>query len=552
MHVLLLAGLGPSFKNEPILAGSLFDETSAPGLARDYYGRLHLSSLRFARGGRSYPLLRPLKGRGSLSLRLEGLDPARTVSMPHLTTYTLEAILQGAGVDYEVYPLPQVWANGAEPRSDQVDAALLSTTFIWDRRSLEQAIDWVVARYHAPLILGGQYSNLKYAQILRRHPEVYAVVRGDAEVALPRLLAALNGRDDVGDIPNVVFRDTDTGRLAQTPVEYIDLDAYPSPMPTGSHPIVPYESMRGCPFRCKFCSFPHASPLWRYKSATKISQDWRRYRDEHGALHIRASDSTFTVPPTRLRQLLDLLPDVGVGWEAFTRANAIKERATVDRLAAAHCKWLSIGFESMSENTLSYMDKRVTAKANRTAFELLRNSDLGYRISFMVGYPGEDPDDYRLTHDFLVDEYAGHFMLNVFSLQDETMPVWEDADRFQLMVLDPEDPDYAWQHAGMDVSLAHSLLRDTLDEVRWRNDRAVHLLWQKDYETPLIPGLSVTDSLWLEKLVERFAMLPLHEPEPLRGRQQLNRLLGELARAGVSVDPLVAPSEPRHATDLGF
>ena len=36
----------------------------------------------------------------------------------------------------------------------------------------------------------------------------------------------------------------------------------------------------------------------------------------------------------------------------------------------------------------------------------------------------------------------------------------------------------------------------------------MHLLWQRDFETPLIPGLSASESLRLEKTIERCAMLP--------------------------------------------
>src|SRR5262249_38286644 len=145
-----------------------------------------------------------------------------------------------------------------------------------------------------------------------------------------------------------------------------------------------------------------------------------------GASHIRALDSTFTVPRTRLTELLELLPSVGIGWEAFTRANLVTTPGVVDALARANCRTLSIGFESMSDNSLDYMNKRVTARQNREAFRLLRGSPVGFRVSFMVGYPGETPSDYLETHDFLVNEYEGHFTLSVFSLQDETMPVWED------------------------------------------------------------------------------------------------------------------------------
>jgi hypothetical protein len=322
-----------------------------------------------------------------------------------------------------------------------------------------------------------------------------------------------------------------------TTFEYINLEEHPSPgFGTRHHSVVPYESMRGCPFSCRFCSFPFASPEWRYKSAEKIATDWARYREVNEARHIRAMDSTFTVPPTRMRRLMDLLPSVDVTWEAYTRANVITGRETVERLAEAHCATLSIGFESMSPKSLALMHKQVRVEHNRRAHDALSAGPVKYRTSFMCGYPGESPEDYELTHEYLVGEYTGHFMLSVFSMTDETMPVWEDAERLKIEVADFEDPDAAWSHIGMNDVTAKQLRKRTLDEVRLRSDDAVLLLWQTDYHTPLIPTASVKASLWAEKLVERLGMLPLDVPDPRRRIEAAVDLLSSLDALGVRVD----------------
>lgn len=536
MRVLLLAGLGPYFKSRDDLTGSLFDEDSVESLRATYrdHGQrcVDLAELHFHdRDGQRIPLLRRERS-GSLSLVLGGTTPTRRPPVPNLVGSTLQAILTAAGIDHEYRLLDVVWRGELADEPAEFDVVLLSTTFICDRRSLATAIGAIAERYPAArIVVGGQFSNLKYEAILRRHPEVTCVVRGDAERALPLLLRALAAGEPLDVVPNLAFREG--GEVRTTGFEYIDLEEHPSPTFSGHVPVVPYESMRGCPYRCKFCSFPAASPQWRYKSAPKIVEDWARYRDENGAFHIRALDSTFTVPPRRFDELLSLLPAVGIGWEAFTRANSIHSPAIVEALAEAGCRTLSIGFESMSDNSLDHMNKKVSATQNERAFRLLRGSPVGYRISFMVGYPGETPDDYTDTHDFLVGEYAGHFQLYVFSLQDETMPVWEDVDRFDLRVVDADDPDSAWSHRGMDVGTARELRAETLREVRWGNDDAVALLWQPEYQTPLLPSRGSADNYRVEKLVERLALLPVDEPSPARGIPRMRGLLDELRTLGV-------------------
>ncbi|HEX8335350.1 MAG TPA: radical SAM protein, partial [Pyrinomonadaceae bacterium] len=506
-------------------------------------GGFELHSLGFdGPDGRRHRLLRRERS-GSLSLIVENQPAVERAPIPNLSGSTVLSILEQAEVDCEYLPLDAVWDGDREPSTDVFDCVLLSTTFICDRVSLARALSWITARLPGtPIVVGGQFSNLKYDKILRDHPEVLAVVRGDGELALPLLLRALEGKYDFAAVPNLVMRGaaSDSCRGPHA-LQYVDLESHPAPTFRVPSPIVPYESMRGCPFTCKFCSFPAASPKWRYKSARRIVADWVHYKEVNGARHIRALDSTFTVPQTRFRELLELLPEADIGWEAFTRANVLSSPAVIDALARAHCRTLSIGFESMSDNSLDYMNKLVSAKQNRRAFELLRGGPVGYRMSFMAGYPGETPEDYQETHDFLVNEYEGHFTLSVFSLQDETMPVWEDAQRFDIRVADPENPDYSWSHAGMDVATARTLRKQTLRDVRWKNDGAVPFLWQTDYQTPLLPHRTARENYRVEKLVERIGFLPTDYPDPGRGGEMLRAMLGELAGLGVTPTPDPAP-----------
>lgn len=520
MRVLLLSGLGPTLKGEDYLAGSLFDADADPArrspLLSRVYGDFDLAQLHLHEGGRRTPLLR-----------------RDEEAIPHLTTFTLDSILREAGVEYDVVGLHHLWEEREPALAASYDAVLLSTSFIWERRTLSRAVAWTRDRFPAArLVLGGQYSNLKHQRIMADHPTVDAVVRGDAEDALPRLLGWLRGDVDVADVPNLVHRDAG-GAVRETRMRDIDIEAHPSPGFPGHREVIPYESMRGCPFRCKFCSFPAASPIWRYKSARKIHDDWLRYRDHNGATLIKAMDSTFTVPPSRLRELQALLPIPGLRWEGFSRANSIRDPETVAALEASGCASLAIGFESMSGVSLTNMDKRVSVEQNRRCFELLKDSDIRYKVSFMAGYPGETADDFETTRRFLTEEYSGHFLLSVFSIQDETMPLWDDRERFDIRVVDEDEPDYSWSHVGMDAATARRLVRETLDEVRLRNDRAVVKLWQSRYAPPMGPGARHRRHLAVEKAVERLAMLERDHADPREAVARGNALLETLADLGV-------------------
>ena len=314
--------------------------------------------------------------------------------------------------------------------------------------------------------------------------------------------------------------------------EYIDIEAHPSPAFIGEQQTVPYESMRGCPFTCKYCSFPAASPKWRFKSAEKIVNDWKSYVERNHTRLVAALDSTFTIPPARLRRLLELLPGTGIQWYAYARANNVPNRDTVRQLEDSSCRGLAIGFESMNDSTLKFMDKKVTAAENRRAFALLDDSTILVNGSFMIGYPGETPDLYRDTHDFLVNELRGRFSLSVFSVVDETMPVWEEASKFQL-----EETDDGWKHCGMDRATALELLGRTVQDVRWKNDDAVMITWQVDYTTPIASGFPLRTNRRIEKLVERLTFLPRDLGTDDAAARRARAIVDELEALGIRQEP---------------
>jgi hypothetical protein len=455
--------------------------------------------------------------------------------MPNLTAQTLQCILDDARIAHDFLDLEDVWV-GLEPVARDYDLVALSTTFICNFQILRRALNWVRSHFpSATIVLGGQFSNLKYAGILARFPCVDFIVRGDAEEAFPRLLHAIDRGERIEGIPNIVWGNPLSGETRGNQISYIDLESWPSPKFPGKQRMVPYESMRGCPFGCKYCSYPSASPKWRYKSAQRICNDWKTYARNNGTEHIRCMDSTFTVPPARFTALLETIPETNVSWEAYARANAIKEAVTVDALERAHCRSLSIGFESMSSKSLNYMGKGITPEQNLRALQLLSDSRIELRASFMVGYPGETPDDYACTHRFLVCGFEGQFRLSVFSFLDETMPVWTDAARYQIELTDPENPDYSWKHCGMDVETARRLQLQTIREVRWKNERAVLSLWQGSYDEPLIPGLNHQENNRIEKLVERLAFLPKDFESETSGTARFNAIENELSNFGVEI-----------------
>ena len=528
MKILLLSGLGPSwpegsaFYDSNMLSHTFLDkECYHEGLKRsistnDFYITLA--------NGKTIPLFR---------LR-NGVEK-------NLTSLTLEGILSKCDCEYKYVDLERVWNDETIDDYKDINYIFLSTTFICNLSDLRYALNWCQKNYPGVgVVLGGQFSNLKYKKILEEFPSVIYIMRGDGEIAIPELLDFLNHKtSNIEEVSNLVWRREN--EVVSNEVKMVDVNTIPAIDVNEHVDSMYYESMRGCAFGCKFCSFPFASPKWRYKSAQKIADDWIYYSDVFGIKRIRAMDSAFTFPPKRLEELMSLLKGKNIEWEAYSRADVITSPEIIRNLEDANCRLLSIGFESLSDNTLKYMNKRTTAELNRTANNLLNQyaEKLDFRGSFIVGFPGETKEDYQKTHDFLVNEFKKQFHLSVFSLVDETMPIWKEAEKYGLVVIDPDNPDYNWSHVGMTAKEARELHQQTLYDVRWKNEFAVATEWQLPYDMPFNPDLDFKRNYRIEKLIERLAFVT----KDFKGNQELidsitNSVVEELKTLGVHIKAL--------------
>lgn len=505
MKILLLSGLGPSWPQ-----GSAFYDSnmlSQTFLDKDVYHeglKREISLDDFYLKNDSGEIIKLFRKRNGIE--------------KNLTSLTLEGILNNCDCEYRYVDLEKVW-NNVKIEDKDVEYIFLSTTFICNFSDLKYALDWCQKNFpNKSIILGGQFSNLKYKKILEEFPSVLYIMRGDGEIAIPALIKYLNNNDCCLDnVPNLVWKNGT--EIIANDVKMVDVNEIPVIDIKEHVDNMYYESMRGCAYSCKFCSFPSASPVWRYKSAKKIADDWLFYSDNFGVKRMRAMDSAFTFPPKRLMELMKLLKEKNIEWEAYSRADVITSPEIIKSLEYANCRLLSIGFESLSDNTLKYMNKRTTAEINRRANDLLNEyaTKLDFRGSFIVGFPGETKEDFQKTHDFLVYEYKKQFHLSVFSLVDETMPIWKEADKYNLVVTDSNNPDYNWSHIGMNAKEARELHQQTLFDVRWKNEFAVATEWQLPYDLPLNPNLNFTENYRIEKLIERLAFAT----KDFKGNQEL-------------------------------
>lgn len=506
--VLLLSGLGPMFGLAAgDLVGTRFDQRISQEDLNRYY----------TLDGELYD---PMELEVELDNGFQRLLRTNIENKPRaLVTDVLENILRKNGIDFTSLSLSEVWSGGAmSPAAKKsVSIVCLSTTFMWSTLMLDTAINWIKERYTFKyLVLGGKYAALKKDRILRDYSVVDYIITGDGEETMPALIHYLQtGIGDPETIPNLAFYAGE--RLVLTQIKEIDISAFSPPRFSPNSEVIMYESVRGCVFHCKFCAWSTGCEQFRYKSASQIYNEWKEYTTQCHAQEIQVIDSNFFIPAKRMKELLPQLPDLHVRWKANARTDIPINEGYVDQLERSGCVSLKFGFESMSDKILGYINKKSTAANNRRVNRFFSRSSIDTIGSFIVGFPGETPEDFAETAEYLIHEHYGHFHLYVFELEDECMPIWEDREKFRIQLLDSNDQEddlwthggSKWSHCGMDSATAEELKRKILRRVRLSDSKAVHRTWQGRFAYPLIKEKDRAWNLSVERLIDRLVYLPV-------------------------------------------
>ena len=394
---------------------------------------------------------------------------------PPLVTRTLEDILDQHAISYLSIPCDTIWEN--RPFEEcSVSFVCLSTTFMWSERMIQRAINWVAQKVKFRyLIVGGHYSSIKYRMMLRQYPQISYIIVGDGETALPALIHCLQDPDAVNleHVPNLAF--LKEGHLVLAQQKYEDLSKLRKVQYQGKFDRLSYESVRGCAFGCKFCTWDAGIKRFRYKPVEQILQDVREYIAENQIKRIEINDSTFLFPFTRIEGIIDGFTELGVHWKAHCRADVPWTEELVDKLDRSNCDILQIGFESMNDRILKNMNKQTTAAMNRFTNKILSRTRVDTVVSFIVGFPDESPEEFQDTWDYLLQEFQGHFYLFVFEMEDKSLDLYAERDKYGFELYEDEENclhgGSHWKHNGMTSEQAFSIRSEVLRSVRSASTR---------------------------------------------------------------------------------
>ncbi len=304
----------------------------------------------------------------------------------------------------------------------------------------------------AKIVVGGPYAISSTWEVLGL-PDIDAVVRGEGEEVLPRLVAAWTAGEMQPALPGVGYPGVGVG---PEPEPITDLDALPFPAwelaefdtyhqrPRHGYLYRHREyfsvlTSRGCPYHCAFCQalFGHR---FRARSPQSVVDEVEALVRKHGIREIHFVDDCFNLDLARAKTICDEIVrrglNIGITFPAGLRADAM-DRELIDKLAAAGAFKIPYGIETASPRLQKMLKKNVNlAKLSMIIDHTVRRGIIAHGF-FMLGFPTETELEVQETIGFALNSNLHFATFNHVNVLPGT-ELWTMAE--QLGRTDGYDP----------------------------------------------------------------------------------------------------------------
>ncbi|GAA2051999.1 RiPP maturation radical SAM C-methyltransferase [Streptomyces cheonanensis] len=291
------------------------------------------------------------------------------------------------------------------------DVVGMTTTFLQNVPSLALAKELKRRRPGVLTVLGGSNCDGPMGHALHRnHRFVDYVVRGEAEGALPDLLARIEEGARPADVPGLCWWDGDVSRCNEETRRTVSPGVIPtpnydawqstmdaSPVAEFVEPKIVVEGARGCwwgeKHHCTFCGLNGSLMEFRAKSGHRLWSEIDRLVRRHQILDVVTVDNIMSMG--YFRDFLPLAAESGWDLRIHYEVKSNLSGEQVASLARAGVHHVQPGIESLNSRVLALMDKGVSGCHNVRMLRECENHGLTCTWNYLYGFPGERDADYK-------------------------------------------------------------------------------------------------------------------------------------------------------------
>jgi len=305
---------------------------------------------------------------------------------------------------------------------DEID--LLCISIQWDSRFKDVCNFISQLPREVCTVLGGYKATQEVEYLFERCPNVDMIVRGEGEEVIKQIVTGVPYKD----IRGLSYREN--GRVLHNEIHPLpDITRLPFPdrslrkydyrviirgLPVSHHKFDAVLTTRGCPFKCKFCTFS-LNPLGQKRSYTErpiesVIEELKTVKADF----VLFSDDNFVTAPKRSEELCDRIIENNIkkNFVVQTRVDIAKYPKLLDKAAKAGFKIFLIGIESPHDWILKQLQKGITQQEIRDAFAVLTQYDFYLHGYFIYGNIGETEEEM-----LYIPKFAKEIKLDSISFQ---------------------------------------------------------------------------------------------------------------------------------------
>lgn len=254
-------------------------------------------------------------------------------------------------------------------------------------------------------IVGGYKATEEVEYLFERCANIDMIVRGEGEEIIKQIVTGVPCKD----IRGLSYREN--GRIVHNEIHPLpDITLIPFPdrslrrhdyslfqngVRLTKHTFDTILTTRGCPFKCKFCTFS-LNPLGQKRSYTErpVESVIEELKTIKADVVLFSDDNMFT-NPKRSEQLCDLIIEnkIKKSFVVQTRIDIARHPRVLEKAQKAGFKVFLIGVESPHERILEQLQKGITQQQVRDAFAVLTRYDFYLHGYFIYGNISETEEE---------------------------------------------------------------------------------------------------------------------------------------------------------------
>lgn len=259
---------------------------------------------------------------------------------------------------------------------------------------------------------------------LFRQRKVLVVLGGIFVSTLPEQAAKHADAVVIGEAESIwleVINDFRKGKLQRFYCTSQEPDLKDSPIPRWDlmkphlYNYLSIQSTRGCPFNCEFCSVKvFFGSKYRHKPIENVVREVENLRQIDKNKLIFFVDDNIVAAPKYTRELLTALIPLKIRWFGQAPVIIAKDERLLDLMYRSGCKELFIGFESLSQQSLDRMGKKINRIEDYiNVVEKIHSHGISVFGSFMLGNDYEDETIFEKTVKFVEKANMPFALVNI-------------------------------------------------------------------------------------------------------------------------------------------